>query len=39
MNETDVKAIYKYLMSLKPVPNKIDKVAFLAGEKVPKSAM
>ena len=39
MNETDVKAIYKYLMSLQPVPNKIDKVAFLAGEKVPKSAM
>ena len=39
MHDTEIKAIYKYLMSLDPIPNKVEKTAFSAGEKVPKSAM
>jgi mono/diheme cytochrome c family protein len=35
MNETDLKALFRYLASLGPVHNKIDKTAFLPGEEFP----
>ncbi len=38
INDTELKAIYKYLKSLDPVPNKIEKVVYEAGEKLPAEA-
>lgn len=35
MDETDLKAIYRYLHSLEPVENKIEKIVFEPGEKLP----
>ncbi|MEP7371869.1 MAG: c-type cytochrome [Chitinophagaceae bacterium] len=35
MNEVDVKAVYKYLKSLQPVHNKIEKTVYAPGEKLP----
>lgn len=36
MSEVDLKALYKYLHSLKPVSNKIEKTLYAAGEKLPE---
>ncbi|MFM9945454.1 MAG: c-type cytochrome, partial [Bacteroidia bacterium] len=36
INDTELKAIYAFLMSLDPVSNKIDKVVFAPGEKMPE---
>ncbi len=36
MNDTELKALYKYLNSLDPVDYKIDKVVFQPGEELPK---
>lgn len=33
IDTSDVKAVYKYLKSLKPVSNKIEKIVFAPGEK------
>ena len=35
MNEVDLKALYRYLRSLKPVKNKIEKTVYVAGERLP----
>jgi mono/diheme cytochrome c family protein len=35
MNDTDLKAIYKYLKTLTPVENKIEKIVYEPGEKLP----
>ena len=35
MNEVDLKAVYKYLKSLEPVQNKIEKTVYPPGEKLP----
>ncbi|HZI53447.1 MAG TPA: cytochrome c [Chitinophagaceae bacterium] len=35
MNEVDLKALYRYLKSLDPVKNKIEKTVFAPGEKLP----
>jgi hypothetical protein len=39
MTDLEIKAVYRYLMSLDPVPNKIEKVVFEPGEEIPKEAM
>ncbi len=36
MNEVELKAIYRYLKSLDPVSNKIEKIVFAPGEEVPQ---
>jgi hypothetical protein len=36
MNEIDLKAIYRYLKSLEPVHNKIEKTVYAPGEKLPE---
>jgi mono/diheme cytochrome c family protein len=36
INEMELKAMYRYLQSLKPVANKIEKTVFAAGEKLPE---
>jgi mono/diheme cytochrome c family protein len=36
MDELELKALYRYLRTLPPVVNKIDKIAFAPGEKLPK---
>jgi mono/diheme cytochrome c family protein len=36
MNDVELKAIYRYLQSLKPVENKIEKTVLNPGEKLPK---
>ena len=36
MNEVELKAIYRYLKSLDPVSNKIEKVVYAPGEEVPQ---
>ena len=36
MNEVDLKAIYRYLKSLKPINNKIEKTVYAPGEKLPE---
>jgi hypothetical protein len=36
MSEVDLKALYRYLRSLKPVSNKIEKTMYAAGEKLPE---
>jgi len=36
MNEVELKAIYRYLKSLDPVSNKIEKVAYAPGEEGPQ---
>jgi mono/diheme cytochrome c family protein len=35
MDESDMKAIYKFLMSLEPVHNKVEKTVFAPGEDLP----
>ncbi|HSF88374.1 MAG TPA: hypothetical protein VLA46_03095 [Saprospiraceae bacterium] len=35
MDETELKALYRYLMSLEPVANKIEKTVFAPGEEFP----
>jgi len=35
INDMELKAIYRYLQSLKPVPKKIEKIVFEPGEKLP----
>lgn len=35
INDLELKAIYRYLQSLNPVENKIDKVAYAPGEELP----
>jgi mono/diheme cytochrome c family protein len=37
MDETELKALYRYLMSLEPVANKIEKIVFAPGEEFPAS--
>jgi hypothetical protein len=37
MNEVDLKALYRYLKSLKPVLNKIEKTVYKPGEKIPEA--
>ena len=37
MNEVDLKAIYRYLKSLKPVQNKIEKTVYQPGENFSKA--
>jgi len=36
MEETELKALYRYLMSLEPVANKIEKTIFAPGEEFPQ---
>jgi mono/diheme cytochrome c family protein len=36
MNDVELKAVYRYLKSLKPVANKIDKIIYEPGEKLPE---
>jgi mono/diheme cytochrome c family protein len=36
INDMELRAIYRYLQSLKPVANKIEKTVFAAGEKLPE---
>ena len=36
MNEVDLKAVYRYLKSLEPVHNKIEKTVYAPGEKFPE---
>lgn len=36
MTDTDLKAVYRYLASLEPVDNNIDKIVFAPGEEMPK---
>jgi len=36
MNDLELKAIYRYLRSLKPVENRIEKTVFNPGEELPK---
>lgn len=36
MDEGDMRAIYRYLQSLEPVENKVEKIVFAPGEKLPK---
>jgi mono/diheme cytochrome c family protein len=36
INDMELKAIYRYLKSLKPVAKKIEKTVFLPGEKLPE---
>jgi len=36
MNEVDLKAVYRYLKSLQPVHNKIEKTVYSPGEKLPE---
>jgi mono/diheme cytochrome c family protein len=36
MNETDLKALYRYLHSLEPVSNKVNKTVYKPGEKLPE---
>ena len=35
MDETELKALYRYLMSLEPVANKFEKTVFAPGEEFP----
>lgn len=35
IDEVDLKALYRYLQSLTPVKNKIDKIVYKPGEKLP----
>ncbi len=35
MDDSDLKAIYRYLHSLEPIKNKIDKIVFEPGEELP----
>ncbi len=35
MSDLELKAVYRYLRTLQPVKNKIEKVAYAPGEKVP----
>ncbi len=35
MSDIELKAVYRYLKSLKPVKRKIEKVAYAPGEQVP----
>ncbi len=37
MNDVDLKAVYRYLKSLEPVHNKIEKTVYQPGEKMPLS--
>ncbi len=36
MTDLDLKAIYRYLMSLSPVENKIEKIVYAPGEELPE---
>jgi mono/diheme cytochrome c family protein len=36
MNDVDLKAVYRYLKSLQPVHNKIEKTVYAPGEKLPE---
>lgn len=36
MNDVELKALYRYLTSLEPVSNKIEKTSYAPGEKLPK---
>jgi mono/diheme cytochrome c family protein len=36
MNDVDLKALYRYCKSLKPVKNKIDKIIFMPDEELPE---
>jgi mono/diheme cytochrome c family protein len=36
INDMELKAVYRYLQSLKPVANKIEKIVFEPGEKLPE---
>ncbi len=36
MGDVELKAIYRYLKTLKPVANKIEKIAYAPGEQVPE---
>jgi hypothetical protein len=35
MTETELKALYSYLMFLDPVNNEIDKIVYSPGEAIP----
>jgi hypothetical protein len=35
MSDRDLKAVYKFLHSLKPVRNTIEKIVFAPGEELP----
>jgi mono/diheme cytochrome c family protein len=39
MDETELKALYRYLMSLEPVANKIEKTVFAPGEEFPETVV
>ncbi len=36
MDNTDLKAVYAYLKDIKPVANKVEKIVFAPGEKMPE---
>lgn len=36
MDDVELKALYAYIQTLKPVNKKIEKVVFLPGEKIPE---
>lgn len=39
INDIELKALYRYLHSLEPVPNKIEKIVFEPGEKLPPGTL
>ena len=36
MDENDMRAVYRYLRSVEPVENVIEKTAYAPGEELPK---